>query len=159
MEQNKGFTVMELLVVFAVSAILISISFNEVADSLGLVKANGDARGIASKLNSYRSMAVRLRSPVKISFTQQSGGTAALISADYGNDGSTDDTFSVSSDSQWLVSGSPGTPSDIVFTSLGIARTLSSGGLAFGVRHNGHDVDIGVTRMGLAKTGTIPACS
>ena len=114
---NKGFSLIELLVGIAIMGVSSAVSFPYVANMLGQMRASEDIRQLAYTLSELRAEAIRLKTNVRISFSETG------YSWDIGDDSVIDGSLTLNQYSEWKDEIIPG---DIVFNGLGIARGIGS---------------------------------
>lgn len=132
-----GFTLMELMVVVAIICILCGVAYPNFVTARTQLRTSEDARTVAMVLGELRAEAIRLRRPIRITFTNNT------MSWDFYNDGVIDDGYTFSAGTTWTA-----TPADITFNGFGLARgivgtrtlTVSHGISSYSVRinSNGH---------------------
>lgn len=129
--EQRGFTVVELMAVLAITGLIAAIAVPKLASLRGQLKSSEDVRLLAQKLGSLRQEARRLRTQVKVTFSSTG------YSWDIYNDGSTEGTTRLDRKSSW----NGGTPSAVTFNGLGLTRGISSS-VTLGIQNRGKTTSI-----------------
>lgn len=114
---QRGFSLIELLVFLAITAVFASLSVPSIATMFGQMQASQDLRKLSFAMGELRSEAVRQKTNVRFHFTTTG------YTWDIDDNGSIDGSRQLLSTSSWK-NGS--TPADIIFNGLGVARGIGS---------------------------------
>jgi type IV fimbrial biogenesis protein FimT len=134
---SSGFTLLELLATLSIVGILSLLAFPNLRGVRDQMRVSQDARSVAALLTELRAEAIRLKQPVRISFT------ASGVQWDYAADGMIDGSYALQPGSTWQQ-----LPTDLTFNGFGLLRgvttdramTLHNGSikLTITVNTNGH---------------------
>lgn len=135
--QQRGFTLIELIVTLGLFSLMALAAVPNVARMFGQLRAANDARRIALFLVAARDEAIRLRTDVSVAFA--SGGCSLDIHAD----GSIEQTAVFDAAAGWAVSP----PAAILFNGLGLARGIS-GAVTLSITNRGAQSNVTVNQNG-----------
>ncbi len=116
MRHEQGFTLAELLVVFALVGLLSVIAVPNFAEMKGQLSASEEIRILTKRLAFVRAEAMRLRCNIRVQFSESG------YSIDIYDDGSTEFTHEFLPQTNW--SGS--IPSGILFNGKGLVRGIGT---------------------------------
>ena len=116
LKKNSGFTIVELIVAFAIVGILMSIGMVSIPKFKSQMKVSEEIRRLALTINSLRNEAIRQRTNVRLTFSSSG------YSWDINNNGTTDGTYTFENGSSW----SGATPAGLTINGLGLMRGISS---------------------------------
>lgn len=111
-----GFTVLELLVVFALSGLLMAMAAPNLVSLQGQMNVSEDARVMGAILSQLRAQAIRLRADVNVEFTTNG------YRWDIRNDGSFEGNREFKETTSWIGA----TPAAIRFNALGLVRGIAT---------------------------------
>ena len=114
---NRGFSLLELLVSISMSAVLTSISYPSIVAVYGQMQASDDLRSLSYTISELRGEAIRLKTNIRIVFSSNG------YSWDIGDNGSSEGSREFLPHTSWL---DDEIPEDIVFNGLGVARGIGS---------------------------------
>jgi hypothetical protein len=123
--------------------------FSNMSGMSAQMKASGDARELMQIIALNRSESIRLRSSVRIEFSQ--GVNNPILTVDIDDDGVIDQEKEFSTNSKWTLFGTETPPSDILFTGMGLASGPGTEGMQFGVKNGDYNINLRIYQTGMVK--------